>query len=159
MALDGYSQTIWPGDVNNNGIVNGVDQLYIGVAYGSNVSDVTNVLTGVLVAHEKVLKYPAPAVLLDGFGDNSVDFRLLIWTSDIDNWLTTRSELSANIYNALDEAGIGIPFPQRDLHITSWNTEITPSQIADVATNKASKDPGSKTGMDSSNADQESDSD
>jgi small-conductance mechanosensitive channel len=99
------------------------------VAYGSDISKVTDVLTKILVAHKKVLKYPPPSVLVDGFGDNSVDFRLLIWTLDIDNWLNTRSELSASIYNALDEAGISIPFPQRDLHIVSWevpNAVINP---------------------------------
>lgn len=132
-------------------------EIRVGVAYGSNVDEVTSVLNGVLTAHEKVLKYPAPAVLLDGFGDNSVDFRLLIWTSDIDNWLITRSELSANIYNALDEAGIGIPFPQRDLHITSWKTEVTPSKITDAVKNKASKDQDSTSGVDNSTAGQDDD--
>jgi len=104
-------------------------EIRIGVPYGSDISRVTDVLTKVLVAHNKVLKYPPPSVLVDGFGDNSVDFRLLIWTLDIDNWLNTRSELSTNIYNALDEAGISIPFPQRDLHIVSWevpNAVINP---------------------------------
>jgi small-conductance mechanosensitive channel len=95
-------------------------EIRVGVAYGSDVKKVTEVLTKVLESHEKVLKYPTPAVLMDGFGDNSVDFRLLFWTSDIDNWLRTRSDLSTSIYNALDEAGISIPFPQRDLHIVSW---------------------------------------
>lgn len=95
-------------------------EIRVGVAYGSDVKKVTEVLTNVLESHEKVMKYPTPAVLLDGFGDSSVDFRLLFWTSDIDNWLRTRSDLSTSIYNALDEAGISIPFPQRDLHIVSW---------------------------------------
>jgi potassium efflux system protein len=80
-------------------------------------------ITGVLKSHPQVEQYPEPGVLLDGFGDSSVDFRCLIWTSDIDHWLRIKRELSTQIYNALNDAKITIPFPQRDLHIVSWTTQ------------------------------------
>jgi small-conductance mechanosensitive channel len=95
-------------------------EMRVGVAYGSDVEQVTEVIGKVLKDHDKVENYPAPAVLLDGFGDSSIDFRCLIWTTDIDNWLKIKSELSTSIYNALNEANITIPFPQRDLHVISW---------------------------------------
>ena len=98
-------------------------EMRVGVAYGSDVKQVVEVISKVLKAHEKVENYPAPAVLLDGFGDSSVDFRCLIWTNDIDNWLRIKSELSTSIYDALNEAEISIPFPQRDIHVVSWNAE------------------------------------
>ena len=101
-------------------------EMRVGVAYGSDVKQVIEIITGVLQAHDKVISYPAPAVLLDGFGDSSVDFRCLIWTNDIDNWLKIKSELSTDIYNALNEANITIPFPQRDIHVVSWEVGSIP---------------------------------
>ena len=104
-------------------------EMRVGVAYGSDVSEVTEVIMKVLREHPKVENYPAPAVLLDGFGENSIDFRCLIWTVDIDNWLTIKSQLSTSIYNALNESGITIPFPQRDLHVVSWNVQDSISEL------------------------------
>ena len=103
-------------------------EMRVGVAYGSEVEKVIEIITEVLKAHEKVENYPAPAVLLDGFGDSSIDFRCLIWTTDIDNWLRIKSQLSTSIYNALNEAGISIPFPQRDVHVVSWEAKSVPEQ-------------------------------
>ena len=60
-------------------------------------------------------------VLFNGFGDSSLNFRILFWTADIDNWMHTRSEITHAIYQALNAHGIEIPFPQRDLHIRSWD--------------------------------------
>jgi len=90
-----------------------------------------------------VEKYPEPGVLLDNFGDSSVNFRCLIWTNDIDNWLKIKSELSTGIYNALNEANITIPFPQRDLHVISWpgnpSSEDAPS--TDTGANNSQEAP------------------
>ena len=101
-------------------------EMRVGVAYGSEVEKVMEIISGVLKAHEKVENYPSPAVLLDGFGDSSIDFRCLIWTTDIDNWLSIKSQLSTSIYNALNEAKISIPFPQRDIHVVSWDAKGEP---------------------------------
>ncbi len=138
-------------------------EMRIGVAYGSDVKEVTELIMKVLQAHDKVQNYPLPAVLLDGFGDSSVDFRCLIWTTDIDNWLRIRSELSTSIYNALNEAEITIPFPQRDLHVVSWEVpdaaiklqkprDTKPSAPTPSDTN-SSDDKNSKIGDDSSDSD------
>jgi small-conductance mechanosensitive channel len=59
--------------------------------------------------------------LFIGFGDSSLDFRLLAWTN-IENRLSTESEIHIQINKKLAEAGIEIPFPQRDLHIRSDDT-------------------------------------
>ncbi|MEJ2006477.1 MAG: hypothetical protein P8X57_16305 [Cyclobacteriaceae bacterium] len=69
--------------------------------------------------------------MFDGFGDSSLDFRMLFWTSDIDSWLATRSEIMTAVYGSLAEAGIEIPFPQRDLHIRSWDPNASPGNNAD----------------------------
>jgi small-conductance mechanosensitive channel len=73
--------------------------------------------------HPDVLKVPAPWALFDGFGDSSLDFRIRIWTT-MDNGVTTKSEVAINIYDALSDAGIEIPFPQSDLHLRSVDPEV-----------------------------------
>ena len=84
----------------------------------------------VIEQHDKILKLPKPMVLFDGLGDSSINFRMLFWTSDIDSWLATKSEILTGVYNALAKAGIEIPFPQRDLHIRSWDPKAAPPDDA-----------------------------
>ena len=66
----------------------------------------------------------AVLALFLGFGASSLDFRLLVWTADFDNFLRLRSELSTATHDALKEAGITIPFPQRDLHVKSLPSAV-----------------------------------
>lgn len=126
-------------------------EMRVGVAYGSKVEDVIELITKVLKAHDKVENYPPPAVLLDGFGDSSVDFRCLIWTVDIDNWLSIKSQLSTSIYNALNEANITIPFPQVDLHVVSWDAENKPGDNANSDPNPGSTEDPVNKGPETSN--------
>lgn len=95
----------------------------IGVAYGSDLHAVMDLLTEVANNHPEVLKIPAPWILFDGFGDSSLNFRVRIWTT-MDNGLTTKSSVAVNIYDALQNAGFSIPFPQRDLHLRSIDPSI-----------------------------------
>jgi small-conductance mechanosensitive channel len=74
--------------------------------------------------HEKIMETPPPMALFIGFGDGSLDFRLLFWTNDFDNWLSLQSEINVKVNNELKESGIEIPFPQRDLHIRSIDKDI-----------------------------------
>jgi small-conductance mechanosensitive channel len=94
----------------------------VGVAYGTNPQKVLGILKEVAAGHELVRTMPAPSAFFIGFGDSSLDFRLLAWT-DIDHRLTVESELNVAINTKLAEAGIEIPFPQRDLHIRSDDTK------------------------------------
>ncbi len=102
-------------------------EVRVGVAYGSDAAKTTEVLAAVLEDHEKILRLPKPLVLFDGFGDSSLNFRMLFWTSDIDVWMATRSEIMTAVYDALAAAKIEIPFPQRDLHIRSWDPKAAPA--------------------------------
>jgi small-conductance mechanosensitive channel len=90
----------------------------VGVAYGTDPEKVLAILESVAVENEKVDKYPKPLPLFIGFGDSSLDFRLLSWT-DVDHRFTVESQINVAINRKLKEAGIAIPFPQRDLHIRS----------------------------------------
>jgi small-conductance mechanosensitive channel len=93
----------------------------VGVSYGSDVDEVIRVLVGVAHDHPDVLDDPAPEAWLMGFGDSSVDFQLNAWITDPSTMIGTRVSLNLAVWHALKAAGIEIPFPQRDLHIRSFD--------------------------------------
>ena len=66
-----------------------------------------------------ILENPAPTTLFLGFGESSLDFSLRAWTAQSTNYRRVQSELTLAVNAALVEAGIEIPFPQRDLHVRS----------------------------------------
>ena len=89
----------------------------VGVAYGSDVDKVRDVLHEVAINNERVVEDPAPAVFCVGFGDSSVNFEVRVFVSDLLDFMPLSHELHAAITHALRDAGIEIPFPQRDIHI------------------------------------------
>jgi small-conductance mechanosensitive channel len=76
-------------------------------------------LEGVAQGHPDVLEDPPPQALFVGFGESSLDFELRAWTALFDTWVGTQSDLALRVARVLAEAGIEIPFPQRDLHLRS----------------------------------------
>jgi len=89
-----------------------------GVSYNSDVRQVMKIANEAGAAHPRVLKDPAAATRMIGFGDNSVDFELRVWLKDpADGLGNIRSDLLLALWDAFQEHAIEIPFPQRDLHI------------------------------------------
>ncbi len=106
-------------------------QVQIGVAYGSDVELVREILEKVGCEHPEVItdgRAPAPRALFMGFGDSSLDFELRVRVQRIERRFSITSDINFAIDQAFREAGISIPFPQRDLHIVSY-----PDQAAPVA--------------------------
>ena len=101
--------------------------LPVGVAYGSDVPLVLRILVEVGACHPAVLKDPPPSPLFIGFGDSSLDFELRVWISDVRDRPRVRSELCQYIDQHFREAGVEIPFPQRDLHLRSVAGDILQS--------------------------------
>jgi potassium efflux system protein len=95
----------------------------VGVAYGSDTAKVMQILVEVANRHPQVMNnypgIPEPRALFLGFGESSLDFELRCFIRDVDRRLQTRSDLNLAIDAAFREAGIEIPFPQRDLHFRS----------------------------------------
>ncbi len=90
----------------------------VGVAYGSDVAKVRELLLAVAHENPHTLKEPAPSVFLEQFAENSIDFKLAVWSSEMSARPSRyRSDLNFAIEKKLREAGIEFPFPQRDLHI------------------------------------------
>ena len=98
----------------------------VGVAYGTDPRTVLNLLVDVAREDPDVLSFPEPYALFNQFGDSSLNFELRCWCP-FDSGLGTVSRLNVAINDALAEAGIEIPFPQRDLHLRSVDSAITAS--------------------------------
>ncbi|MCC0177320.1 mechanosensitive ion channel [Waterburya agarophytonicola K14] len=91
--------------------------LPIGVAYGSDVAKVKSALIQAAEEHLEVLRNPPPQVFFTAFGDSSLDFELLVWTSDPSRQAPLKSDLCFRIEEIFREQQIDIPFPQRDINI------------------------------------------
>ncbi|CAL1520320.1 mechanosensitive ion channel domain-containing protein [Chitinophaga sp. MM2321] len=96
----------------------------LGVAYGSDIQQVTDIIKSAFTNHEGILSVPEPIVQLYRFGDNSVDFQVYFWIPDLGTAGTKQSEVLTYIYAELNKAGIDLPYPQRDLHIKSVDADI-----------------------------------
>ena len=91
----------------------------IGVAYGSDVDQVEQLLTRIAAEHPEIVKSPGPRVRFRTFGPSSLDFELLGWIDHPELRGRIAHELNKAIYKGLASAGIQIPFPQTDVHIRS----------------------------------------
>jgi len=102
-------------------------EIPVGVAYGSDLDRAQEAIAGAVAAVDLVVATPPPQVLFQGFGESSLDFRVLFWVADFDDSLTARSAVGRQIERALASAGIQIPFPQRDLHIRTAAPSVDPA--------------------------------
>jgi len=91
----------------------------IGVAYGTDPVKMLELLSEVAADHEDVLKDPNPRPRFIKFGDSSLDFQLLYWIIEFEDNFKIETEMNVAVDKKLKEAGIQIPFPQRDIHIKS----------------------------------------
>jgi small-conductance mechanosensitive channel len=86
----------------------------IGVAYGSNVELVRSTLQEVAAAHPRMAE--EPQVFFTAFGDNALEFRLMLWV-DVREKLQVVSDVLFAIEKAFREKSIEIPFPQSVVHL------------------------------------------
>jgi small conductance mechanosensitive channel len=95
----------------------------VGAAYDADIDKTKEVLERVANSVEGGLKDPAPVVYLVELGASSVDYSIRVWAATADYW-AVRERITREVKYALDAAGIGIPFPQRDLHVPA-GIEVT----------------------------------
>ncbi len=88
----------------------------VGVAYGSDIEKVAELLKKTAVEVENVLAKPPPEVYFKSFGASSLDLDVKVWIRP-PFFEQVRHDLHLKIYDALNQAEIEIPFPQRDLHV------------------------------------------
>ncbi len=96
----------------------------VGIAYGSDTEKALRIMTDVVNAHPEVMDEPRPTVFFIGFGDSSLDFEVRVFVRERLRRVPIRHDLHMALDQALREAGIEIPFPQRDLHLRSIAPDI-----------------------------------
>ncbi|MGI9537366.1 MAG: mechanosensitive ion channel family protein, partial [Desulfocapsaceae bacterium] len=99
----------------------------VGVAYGTDVTEVFRILLSCAQANPSVLSTPKPTALFLAFGASSLDFELRAWIPDFSDKLTVLSELNQDIESEFQLAGIEIPFQQTDLHLRSIDRDVAES--------------------------------
>jgi small-conductance mechanosensitive channel len=125
-TFDGAEVIIPNGNLISNEVINWTlsDQrrrilVMVGVAYGSDVRQVSDLLKAILQENNQVMKLPEPMILFDEFADSSLNFKLLFWTENIADWMRVKSNVLFEINDAFTKENIEIPFPQRDIHMRS----------------------------------------
>ena len=88
----------------------------LGVGYDTDLKKVKDVIKSVIESDEKILKQPDPIIHIKELADNSINILVLIWSNSSDYGQMV-SDFYENIKAAFDNAGIEIPYPQRDIHI------------------------------------------
>jgi small-conductance mechanosensitive channel len=101
--------------------------LRVGVAYGTPPAKVMTILTEVAGRHGLVCKEPAPFAVFEDFGESALVFTLYFWLElpGSSNPMIITSDLRLMIEKRFSEAGCGVPFPQRDIHLAA----STPLQV------------------------------
>ncbi|MHA7812484.1 MAG: mechanosensitive ion channel family protein [Phycisphaerales bacterium] len=94
----------------------------VGTDYGADIDKAREVMLAAAKSTENVLGDPEPAVVLTGLGGSSIDWSVRVWVNAADYW-GVMDALTRNVKVALDDAEIGIPFPQMDVHIDGKVTQ------------------------------------
>ncbi len=93
-------------------------KINVGVAYGTDIQQVKEILIGTYRNHAEILEDPEPKAYFINMGDSSLDFMVVGRVESYTDQWRVSEELRTAIYNNLVEAGIDIPFPQRTLHVS-----------------------------------------
>ena len=94
----------------------------VGVAYGTDVEKARKVISEALLPLQERLAYKDTQVQVADFGDSSVDLVVKAWVRSSDR-LAIIPEIKEKIYTSFNAEGIEIPFPQRDIHIITDNSD------------------------------------
>jgi small conductance mechanosensitive channel len=91
-------------------------ELSVGISYSDSVDTAFQVMRDIIAAETRFMKEPAPQVILQSLGESSVNIAIRAWAAAAVYW-DIYWEQMRNIKTKIEEAGLHIPFPQRDVHI------------------------------------------
>jgi small conductance mechanosensitive channel len=92
-----------------------VDFLF-GIGYGDDIDKARGIIKEIIDKDERVMKEPAPVIVVSELADSSVNLTVRVWTSAADYW-SFYFDTIENVKKQFDDQGVSIPFPQRDVHI------------------------------------------
>ena len=90
--------------------------IVFGFGYGDDLKQAKTILNELIAADNRILKDPAPQVVISNLGDSSVDITTRSWVKAADYW-DVNFNLLENVKLTFDEKGISIPYPQTDVHL------------------------------------------
>jgi len=103
-------------------------KINVDISYDDDPEEAIRIMEECALVSERVLKSPAPVARLIDFGDNGIQMQLRVWIADAENGFEgVRSPIKIAILKRFREAGIAIPFPQRDLHVKSLTPDVLES--------------------------------
>lgn len=102
--------------VNYNAMPNRRDNVKVGIGYSSDIKKAKDIMLQICAENENILTDPMPEVYVDGLGDSSVDLTLRFWAENSVFW-AAHFHVIEETKKRFDDAGIEIPFPQRDIHV------------------------------------------
>ena len=112
-----------PNGALSNGVITNLSQgknrrtdLTVGISYGDDVERARKLVLKILSKDKRVLKNPAPEIILASLDDSSVTLTVRYWTS-FDNLLSAKAEILETIYNEFPKNKLNFPFPQVDVHM------------------------------------------
>ena len=97
--------------------------LVVGISYADDMAKTKDILQRLAQEDSRVLTDPETTIAVAELADSSVNLVFRPWVKTADYW-AVRFDLTENIKNALDEAGISIPFPQQDVHLFVEKEEV-----------------------------------
>jgi small conductance mechanosensitive channel len=96
-------------------------ELAIGIGYEDDVDKALQTLLDLATGDQRVLREPAPAVMVKSLDDSAVTIALRAWATTGDFWSLTW-DITRRAKETFDQAKISIPYPQRDLHVYQMNS-------------------------------------
>ncbi|RLE39304.1 hypothetical protein DRJ17_01125 [Candidatus Woesearchaeota archaeon] len=90
------------------------------VEYGTNPDEVKKLILPIITKIKNIIKEPAPDVIFTEMGDSALVFQARMWVEDQSQAFDAKLEATEKIYNALNKAKIGIPFPTRTVYLKNW---------------------------------------
>ena len=121
---DGADMIMPNGDLLNSHLINWTlggskrrMNLQLGVAYGTDLKKVQQLLIDTMQADDRIVRSPAPSVMFQEFGESTINIKLLFWVKHMSDGFPARSDLIVNINQLFKDNNISIPFPQQDIHI------------------------------------------
>ncbi len=106
------------GEILINSYENKVVEARIGISYDDDAQKAIDTIQKALHAIPDIVSEPAPQIGIEEFDDSSVNIGMRYWVPT-KKYFQTLYQANLAVYNALDQAGITIPFPQRDIHMAA----------------------------------------